>query len=316
MCPACIASAATVFASASSVGGVAAVAASLVRALGRRASLNRLESQENAMQEPRIVSREAWLAARRQLLVKEKAHTRAQDALSAERRQLPMVRVEKDYVFDTPQGGRPLAGLFDGRSQLIVYHFMMGPDWAEGCPSCSLLADHIDASTVHLAQRDVSLVVVSRAPLAGIEAFKRRMGWRFRWVSSFGSDFNRDYHVSFTREELESGAPVYNVGTGSFPTDEAPGVSVFYRNGAGEVFHTYSAYARGGEPLIGVYHYLDLVPKGRDEGGLVFPMAWVRHHDRYAGALPAASETYVPPAGAVFVAPRPRAAACCEGHES
>jgi predicted dithiol-disulfide oxidoreductase (DUF899 family) len=315
MCPACIASAATVFATASSVGGVAAVAATLVRALGRRASLNRLESQEKPMQEPRIVSREEWLAARRQLLVKEKAHTRAQDALSAERRQLPMVQVEKDYVFDTPQGRRPLAGLFDGRSQLIVYHFMMGPDWAEGCPSCSLLADHIDASTVHLAQRDVSLVVVSRAPLAGIERFKRRMGWRFRWASSFGSDFNRDYHVSFTREELESGAPVYNFGTGSFPTDEAPGVSVFYRNPAGDVFHTYSAYARGAEPLLGVYQYLDLVPRGRDEAGLVFPMAWVRHHDRYAGAAPAGDPSF-PPTGAVFVDPRPKAAACCEGHGS
>jgi predicted dithiol-disulfide oxidoreductase (DUF899 family) len=314
MCPACIASATAVFASAISITGLAAVAATLARALGWRAS-NRLTFQERTMQEPRIVSRDEWLTARRQLLVKEKAHTRAQDALSAERRQLPMVRVEKDYVFDTPEGRRTLAELFDNRSQLIVYHFMMGPDWAEGCPSCSLLADHNDASTVHLAQRDVTLLAVSRAPLPNIESFKRRMGWHLPWASSFGSDFNRDYHVSFTREELESG-PVYNFGTGGFPTDEAPGVSVFYRNGAGEVFHTYSAYARGGEPLIGVYHYLDLVPKGRDEGGLVFPMAWVRHHDRYAGALPAASETYVPPAGAVFVAPRPRAAACCEGHES
>jgi predicted dithiol-disulfide oxidoreductase (DUF899 family) len=171
--------------------------------------------------------------------------------------------------------------LFDGRSQLIVYHFMMGPKWSEGCPSCSLLADHIDGSAVHLAQRDVTLLAVSRAELAQIEAFKRRMGWRFYWVSSNANDFNWDYHVSFTKDEMASRRMYYNYEVSEFPADEAPGASVFFRDAAGEVYHTYSTYARGAESLIGAYSYLDLVPKGRDEDGLAFSMAWVRHHDRY-----------------------------------
>lgn len=229
----------------------------------------------------RIVNRDEWLAARRELLIKEKALTRARDALSAERRALPMVKVETAYRFDTPAGPRTLAELFDGRSQLVIYHFMMGPAWEEGCPSCSMLADHLDGSRLHLTQRDVTLVVVSRAPLAKIEAFKRRMGWTFPWVSSYGSAFNRDYHVSFTPEEVASGRMYYNFQEGSFPSDEAPGVSVFLRNEAGDVFHTYSTYARGAESLLGVYNLLDLVPKGRDEDELPFTMSWVRHHDRY-----------------------------------
>lgn len=233
------------------------------------------------MEQPRIVSRDEWLAARKELLVKEKALTRAKDALSEERRALPMVKVDKQYVFDTPAGRRALADLFDGRSQLAIYHFMMGPGWAEGCPSCSLLADHIDGSLAHLAQRDVTFMAVSRAPLPRIEAFKKRMGWRFPWVSSYGSDFNWDYHVSFTEEDVANHKMYYNYDVSEFPADEAPGLSVFFRNAAGEVFHTYSTYARGGEPFIGAYSFLDLVPKGRDEAGLPWPMAWVRHHDRY-----------------------------------
>lgn len=233
------------------------------------------------MEVPRIASRNDWLAAREDLLIKEKALTRAHDELAAERRRLPMVKIDTRYEFDTADGRRTLAELFDGRSQLVVYHFMMGPGWREGCPSCSLLADHIDGSVVHLAARDVTLLAVSRAPLAEIEAFKRRMGWRFRWVSSYGSDFNRDYHVSFTAEEMATGTMYYNFGRNAFPREEGPGASVFYKSAGGEVFHTYSTYARGGEPLIGAYHYLDMVPKGRNEQGLPFPMAWVRHHDRY-----------------------------------
>ena len=233
------------------------------------------------MDQPRIVSRNEWLAARKGLLVKEKALTAARDALSAERRRLPVVKVAKEYVFETGSGPRTLAELFDGRSQLIVYHFMFGPEWGEGCPSCSLLADQIDGSTVHLAHRDVTLLVVSRAPLSKIEPFKRRMGWRFPWVSSHGSDFNYDYSVSFTEEEIAGGKAYYNYEALGFPADEAPGFSVFSRNEAGEVFHTYSTYARGGEVFMGVYNYLDIAPKGRDEDGLAFTMAWVRHHDRY-----------------------------------
>jgi predicted dithiol-disulfide oxidoreductase (DUF899 family) len=224
------------------------------------------------------------------LLAREKELTRQRDALAAERRELPWVRVEKPYVFQGPDGEETLADLFGGRSQLVVYHFMFGPDWEEGCPSCSLLADQIDGVAAHLAERDATLLAVSRAPLPKIEAFKARMGWHFKWVSSYGSDFNFDYGVSFTPAEVASGAIHYNYGGANFANDEMPGVSVFYRDEAGEVFHTYSCYARGAEPMLGVYQYLDLTPKGRDEAGLTFPMAWVRHHDRYeAAAKPAGS---------------------------
>jgi predicted dithiol-disulfide oxidoreductase (DUF899 family) len=228
-----------------------------------------------------IVSQEEWLAARRQHLSEEKEFTRLRDRLSAARRELPWVRVEKDYVFDTPDGKATLADLFDGRSQLLVYHFMFGPGWEQGCPSCSFLSDHIDGANLHLPQRDVTLLAVSRAPLPQIEAFKQRMGWRFRWVSSYGNDFNQDYHVSFTPDEMAQGEVYYNYGMTEFPSEEAPGISAFYKDPGGAIFHTYSAYARGLDMLIGAYNYLDLAPKGRDEAALPWTMAWVRHHDRY-----------------------------------
>jgi len=237
------------------------------------------------MEPHRIVPHDEWLAARKAYLAEEKAFSRARDALSKKRRGLPWERVDKTYVFDGPSGKETLADLFAGKSQLIVYHFMLGPDWDEGCPSCSLLADHFDGAVVHLAQRDVSFVVVSRAPLAQIEKFQRRMGWRFKWVSSFGGDFNHDYQVSATPEEKSSGQAMYNYEVTSFPSDERPGASVFYKNEAGEVFHTYSTYGRGLDILIGAYNFLDLAPKGRDEQGLAYGMAWVRHHDRYEGAV-------------------------------
>ena len=228
----------------------------------------------------RVVSREDWLAARKELLRKEKEFTRLRDRLSAERRELPWVRVEKDYVFDGPDGKETLSDLFEGRSQLMVYHFMFGPEWEQGCPSCSFVSDHIDGANWHLPQRDVTLLAVSRAPLAQIEAFKARMGWRFNWVSSYGNDFNRDYHVSFTKEELAKGKVYYNYDLVE-GYDELPGLSVFYKDENGDMFHTYSAYARGLDMLIGAYNYLDLAPKGRDEAALPWTMAWVRHHDRY-----------------------------------
>ena len=228
----------------------------------------------------RVVSRDEWLAARRQLLRQEKEFTRRRDQLSAERRELPWVRVEKEYVFDTPDGKETLADLFEGRSQLMVYHFMFGPDWEQGCPSCSFVSDHIDGANWHLPHRDVTLLAVSRAPLAQIEAFKQRMGWRFKWVSSYGSDFNYDFHVSFTKEELAKGKVDYNYDMVE-GYDELPGLSVFYKDENGDVFHTYSAYARGLDMLVGAYNYLDLAPKGRDEAALPSTMAWVRHHDRY-----------------------------------
>lgn len=229
----------------------------------------------------RIVSREEWLTARKALLAKEKEFTRARDRLSAERRELPWVEVDKTYVFDGPDGRVTLADLFAGRSQLIVYHFMFGPGWEEGCPSCSFLADHFDGMIVHLNARDVAFAVVSRAPLAELQAFQKRMGWRFRWVSSYGTDFNRDYHVSFTEEEIAAGRAFYNYEAGAFPSEEAPGLSAFYQDQDGSIFHTYSCYARGLDILIGAYNFLDLVPKGRDEAALPWTMAWIRHHDRY-----------------------------------
>jgi len=237
--------------------------------------------EESEMSQPRIVSRDEWLAARKQLLSKEKELTYLRDRLSAERRALPWVRVDKPYLFEGPSGKETLGGLFEGRSQLAIYHFMFGPGWEQGCPSCSWAADNIAGNVVHLNARDVTLVVVSRAPLPQIEVFRKRMGWGFTWVSSYGSDFNHDYHVSFTAEEITKGNVYYNYGPNGFPSEEAPGISVFYKNGDGEVFHTYSAFARGAEPLLGGYYLLDAVPKGRDEAGLPFTMAWVRHHDRY-----------------------------------
>jgi predicted dithiol-disulfide oxidoreductase (DUF899 family) len=228
-----------------------------------------------------VVSHDEWLAARKQHLIKEKEFTQLRDDLSRERRELPWVRVEKDYVFDTPSGKQTLSDLFQGRSQLVVYHFMFGPSWGEGCKSCSFWADNFNGVIGHLNHRDVSLFAVSKAPLEKLEAFRKRMGWTFKWVSSFGNEFNNDFHVSFTPEELAKGEVYYNYDMKKFPSNEAPGISVFYKNAKGEVFHTYSCYARGLDMLNVAYHYLDLVPKGRDEDGLSFSMAWVRHHDRY-----------------------------------
>lgn len=236
-----------------------------------------------------IVSHDEWLAARRAHLRREKELTRLRDQLSAERRQLPWVKVEKAYVFEGPSGGRGLGELFAGRSQLILYHFMFGPGWAEGCKSCSFLADHLDGARVHLAQRDVTLAVVSRAPLPDLLAFQQRMGWQFTWYSSFGSDFNFDYHVSFTPEEMAAGKVDYNYGLSEFSVEEGPGLSVFYQDDPGNIYHTYSTYARGLDILLGTYNFLDLLPKGRDEGQLSFTMDWVRHHDRYADQPLAAS---------------------------
>jgi predicted dithiol-disulfide oxidoreductase (DUF899 family) len=193
------------------------------------------------------------------------------------------VKVEKEYIFDGPSGKETLSELFARRSQLLVYHFMFHPSWSEGCKSCSFWADNYNGVVVHLAHRDVTLVAISKAPLDQLEAFKKRMGWSFKWVSSFGADFNRDYHVSFTPEEMEKGERYYNYQMSTFSMQEAPGISVFYKDKAGNIFHTYSCYARGLDMLNGAYHYLDLVPKGRDEVGLPYPQAWVRHHDNYDG---------------------------------
>ena len=247
------------------------------------------------MQPHKIVCHDEWTAARKAYLVEEKAFSRARDALARKRRELPWERVEKRYVFDGPNGKETLADLFAGKSQLIVYHFMLGPGWEAGCPSCSYLADHFDGAVVHLAQRDVSFVVISRAPLAEIEKFKKRMGWRFKWVSSFGNDFNFDYQVSATADEKAKGVANYNYEITEFPSEERPGTSVFYKNAAGEVFHTYSSYGRGLDILIGAYNFLDLAPKGRDEAGLSYGMAWVRHHDKYDGAVVDPTATYKEP---------------------
>ena len=228
----------------------------------------------------RSYRRDEWLTARKALLAKEKEFTKARDALSAARRELPWVKVEKNYVFDGPNGKETLADLFGGRSQLIVYHFMLGPGWEQGCPSCSFLADHFDGAVIHLAQRDVTLVVVSRAPLAEIEAYKKRMGWKFKWVSSFGNDFNHDFHVSFTQRGNGQGRRVQLHGRQD-PQRGIPGLSAFIRDENGKVFHTYSSYARGLDMLVGTYNFLDMAPKGRDEGALPWTMAWVRRHDEY-----------------------------------
>ncbi len=231
-----------------------------------------------------VVSPEQWLDARVELLAKEKELRRQMDEVARLRRELPWERVQKNYVFDTNDGQKTLAELFDGRSQLLLYHFMFGPDWEEGCRGCSFLADHVDGAIAHLAHRDVTWTAVSHAPLEKLNAFKKRMGWKFRWVSSFRGDFHFDYHVSFTPEEMAGGEVYYNYGRRHFPQAEGPGISVFYRDEAGQIFHTYSAYARGLDVLLGTYNYLDLAPKGRDEDGFEMPMAWLRHHDRYEDA--------------------------------
>jgi predicted dithiol-disulfide oxidoreductase (DUF899 family) len=233
------------------------------------------------MQPGNIVSRDEWLAARKILLQEEKDFTRLRDQLSRKRRQLPWLKVDTDYIFEDPNGKLSLGDLFENKSQLIIYHFMYGPDWEEGCPSCSFWADNFNGIEIHLRHRDANMVVVSRASLAQLQTYRKRMGWDFKWVSSLGNNFNYDYHVSFTAAEMEKAEMFYNFKIGNFPADEAPGISVFYRNPEGEVFHTYSCYARGLDMLNGAYHYLDLLPRGRDEDDLDFTMAWLRRRDEY-----------------------------------
>jgi predicted dithiol-disulfide oxidoreductase (DUF899 family) len=234
------------------------------------------------MQPPKIVSREEWLDKRKALLAQEKEFTHLRDKLSAVRRALPWVKVEKSYVFDTTDGKQTLGDLFSGRNQLVVDHFMLGPGWKEGCIGCSFGADHIDGSLVHLEHHDVSVVAVSRAPLAEIEAYKKRMGWRFKWVSSYGNDFNFDYQVSFRDSDLAKGRVFYNFAETDAGISELPGLSVFAKNDTGDIFHTYSSYARGTEELLTTYMLLDMTPMGRNETGPHHNlMDWVRRHDEY-----------------------------------
>ncbi len=237
------------------------------------------------MPDHKVVSPEQWLIARKELLAKEKEFSRLRDELTAMRQALPWKKIHEEYRFHGPDGEETLADLFGDHSQLIIYHFMFDPEWDEGCKSCSFLADHYAPLIIHLAHRDVSLVTVSRAPLEKLEAFKRRMGWDFKWVSSLGSDFNRDFNVTFTQEEIDRNTVTYNYRDGTtFPVKEAPGISVFAKDSDGAIYHTYSAYARGLENFIGAYTLLDIVPKGRDEDDLPYGMAWLRHKDRYDDA--------------------------------
>lgn len=232
------------------------------------------------MNKNKIVSREEWVDARREHLAKEKEFTRLRDQLSAERRALPWVEVDKNYEFEGPDGPVSLTDAFAGRSQLIVYHFMFHPDWDEGCKSCSFWADNYNNVVVHLNQRDASFVVISRAPLAKLQAYRERMGWSFTWLSSEKNDFNWDYNVSFTPEQMQ-GEVYYNYTMGKFPAPEAPGISVFYKDEDGKVYNTYSCFSRGLDMLNGAYHHLDLLPKGRDEADLPYSMGWLRRHDEY-----------------------------------
>ena len=236
--------------------------------------------KNNSFENPTVVSPEKWLAARREFLREEKEFTRQRERLAARRRELPWVKVDKAYTFESPSGRVSLADLFEGRSQLVVYHFMFGPGWEEGCKSCSYVSDHLAPAVVHLQARDVAFAAISHAPLAEFTPFKQRMGWGFNWVSSHGSDFNRDYHVSFTPEEMARGKVDYNYRLMEFPMEEAPGLSVFAKDRHGNVYHTYSTYSRGLDQLIGTYTVLDLVPKGRDEDSEA-TMNWVRYHDCY-----------------------------------
>jgi predicted dithiol-disulfide oxidoreductase (DUF899 family) len=228
-----------------------------------------------------VVPADRWLVARKALLARERELTHLSDQIARERRALPWVRIEKNYVFDAQEGPRTLADLFEGRRQLLVQHFMLGPGWEQGCPSCSFMADHADGMTVHLAHRDTTFVAISRAPLAEIQRFRQRMGWQFKWVSSNANDFNFDFGVSFTPEQKAKNEVTYNYGKQPFESEELPGISAFYKDDAGDVFHTYSTYRRGVEVMMGTYNLLDLTPKGRDERDVPNKMEWVRHHDRY-----------------------------------
>ncbi len=230
---------------------------------------------------PNIVSHEIWLSARLSLLEREKELTRLRDEVSAARQALPWERVAEDYEFQDSTGPVRLSELFDGRGQLIVYHFMYAPEWEQGCKSCSFLADHFNPSVPHLAARDVTLVAASRAPVETLHKFRDRMGWSFRWVSSGGTRFNQDYGVSFSEDELERGDAVYNYRKKGFSSTEAPGMSVFAKDADGQVCHSYSVYERGLDPFITAYQLLDVVPKGRDEADLGYTMEWLRLHDSY-----------------------------------
>jgi predicted dithiol-disulfide oxidoreductase (DUF899 family) len=245
-------------------------------------SIERMTSGSTSIKNHPVVSPEEWLTARTAFLAKEKEFTKLRDELSQQRRELPWEKVEKEYVFDTSNGRRTLAELFDDMNQLVVYHFMFGPDWDEGCPHCSFWADNFNGIDVHLNHRDVTFLAISRAPLAKIDEFKTRMGWSFPWVSSGQNDFNVDYHVSFTPEQAENGTAVYNYAKRTDGHDsEREGISVFYKDEGGAVYHTYSCYARGIDLLNSAYNYLDLTPEGRDEDGPEGVQAWVRHHDKY-----------------------------------
>jgi predicted dithiol-disulfide oxidoreductase (DUF899 family) len=252
---------------------------------------------ESRAAHPHVATRNAWLEERKALLEQEKELTHLRDRIAHQRRALPWVRMDEDYVFDTVEGPRRLADLFEGRSQLVVQHFMFGPGWEQGCPSCSYMADHADGMRIHLAHRDIAFTAISRAPLADIQRFRQRMGWQFPWVSSNRNDFNRDFAVSFLPEDRVGGEVDYNYGRIAFPNEEAPGVSVFCKDEAGDVFHTYSTFGRGVEVMMGTYNLVDLTPRGRDEHNPAYPMDWVRHHDRYA-PLPVAK-------------PAAAAASCC-----
>jgi predicted dithiol-disulfide oxidoreductase (DUF899 family) len=230
---------------------------------------------------PRIVTADEWLAARQQLLAQEKAFTKQRDALTKARQALPWVKVEKKYLFEGPRGPVSLSDLFDGRSQLIVYHFMFHPSWDVGCASCSFFADSFNGVICHLNARDVSMVAISKATIDQIEAYRKRLGWSFAWVSSHANEFNRDYHVSFSDQEVEAGKGYYNYGMNSIGREEMPGMSVFFRDDSGGVFHTYSSYARGLEIYSTAYHYLDTVPKGRDEDDMPWNQAWIKRNDEY-----------------------------------
>ena len=239
----------------------------------------------NSFENPTIVSPEKWLAARRELLHEEKEFTKLRDRIAQRRRELPWVKLAKAYTFASPKGRVTLADLFVGRHQLIVQHFMFGPGWEEGCKSCSFMLDHFNPTVPHLQARDVAFAAISHAPLAEILPFKQRMGWAVNWVSSHGTDFNFDFHVSFTEKEMARGMVDYNYTKMDFPQEEAPGISVFARDAASNVYHTYSTYGRGVETIMATYNLLDLVPKGRDEDNDEYGMEWLRHHDRYDHAL-------------------------------
>jgi predicted dithiol-disulfide oxidoreductase (DUF899 family) len=236
-----------------------------------------MTSERERIEGHQVVSREAWPLARKEHLAKEKEFTKLRDQLSRERRELPWVKIDKEYVFEGPAGKQTLAEIFEGKSQLIVYHFMFAPGWSQGCPHCSFWADNFNGIPVHLANRDVTLVAVSRAPLEKLQAFQKRMGWTFRWLSSNETDFNYDFNVSFTKDDIEKGTAVYNYREGNADREDLHGISVFYKDPGGNVFHTYSAYSRGIDLLNGAYNYLDLVAKGRNESD----PGWVRHHDKY-----------------------------------